>query len=67
MKQLPDNSIDLIFTSPPYEARKVYHTEDGDIGRLRGDAFIEALRPIMAECHRVLKPSGNFFLNFQGQ
>ena len=21
----------------------------------------------MSECHRVLKPSGNFFLNFQGQ
>ena len=67
MADLPDASVDLIFTSPPYEARKVYHTADGDIGRLRGDEFIAALKPIMSECHRVLKPSGNFFLNFQGQ
>ena len=67
MRELPEASIDLIFTSPPYEARKVYAAPDGDIGRLRGDAFLAALKPIMAECFRVLKPSGNFFLNFQGQ
>jgi site-specific DNA-methyltransferase (adenine-specific) len=67
MKDLPDNSVDLIFTSPPYEARKVYHTADGDIGRMRGDDFIDVLRPIMADCYRVLKPTGSFFLNFQGQ
>ena len=65
MADLPDASVDLIFTSPPYEARKVYHTADGDIGRLRGDEFIAALKPIMSECHRVLKPSGNFFLTFK--
>ena len=47
MADLPDASVDLIFTSPPYEARKVYHTADGDIGRLRGDEFIAALKPIM--------------------
>ena len=45
MADLPDASVDLIFTSPPYEARKVYHTADGDIGRLRGDEFIAALKP----------------------
>ena len=67
MKELPDNSVDLIFTSPPYESRKKYDTPDGDLGRLREGAFLDALKPILSECQRVLKPTGSFFLNFQGQ
>ena len=68
MGSLPDGSVDMIFTSPPYESRKRYGDADArDLGRLQGDAFVAALEPVLRECHRVLAPHGNLFINFQGQ
>jgi len=68
MDALPDASVDLIFTSPPYESRKRYGDDaSGDLGRLQGDAFLGALEPVLRECYRVLAPTGNLFINFQGQ
>lgn len=65
---LPDNSVDLIVTSPPYFALRSYR--DGDehySGQLGSEptpqAFLEALWAVMAECWRVLKPTGSVFVN----
>lgn len=60
--------MDLIVTSPPYFALRSYR--DGDehyAGQLGSEptpqAFLEALWAVMAECWRVLKPSGSCFIN----
>lgn len=65
---LPDNSVDLIVTSPPYFATRHYQ-DGGDLcsGQIGLEAtpamFLAALWEATAECRRVLKPSGSFFCN----
>jgi site-specific DNA-methyltransferase (adenine-specific)/site-specific DNA-methyltransferase (cytosine-N4-specific) len=60
LKQLPDNSIDLIFTSPPYadQRKKTY-------GGIHPDHYVNWFLPISAELLRVLKPTGTFILNIK--
>ena len=57
---IPDNSIDLIFTSPPYAERrkKTY-------GGVSADKYVEWFLPIASELKRILKPTGSFFLNIK--
>lgn len=60
LKHLPDNSIDLIVTSPPYaDQRKQTY------GGVRADQYVEWFLPIAAELLRVLKPTGTFVLNIK--
>lgn len=65
MAELPAGSIDLIFTSPPYEKLRHYSDSPEDLGNYRGEEFVARLRPVLEESFRVLKPAGNLFLNFQ--
>ncbi len=60
LKQLPDDSVDLIFTSPPYadQRKKTY-------GGIHPDEYVEWFLPISAELLRVLKPTGTFILNIK--
>lgn len=65
---LPDESVDLIVSSPPYFALRSYRDGDehyaGQIGsEPTPQAFLEALWAVMAECWRVLKPTGSCFIN----
>ena len=57
---LPDNSVDLIVTSPPYadQRKNIY-------GGIHPDRYVEWFLPISAELLRVLKPSGTFILNIK--
>lgn len=58
--KLPDNSVDLIFTSPPYaDSRK------NTYGGVSPDKYVEWFLPISAELLRVLKPTGTFVLNIK--
>lgn len=50
---LPDNSVHLILTSPPYNVGKAYETIT-DI-----ETYLSSLESIMGELHRVLSPSGS--------
>jgi hypothetical protein len=60
LKKLPDHSIDLIFTSPPYaDSRK------NTYGGVSPDRYVEWFLPISAELLRVLKPTGTFVLNIK--
>jgi len=60
LKQFPDNSIDLIFTSPPYaDKRKRFY------GSVRPDQYVDWFLPISEELHRVLKDNGSFILNIK--
>ena len=53
---VPDASIDLICTHPPY-ADIIQYSEDieADLSRLKVKDFLEAMKPVAAECYRVLK------------
>ena len=61
MKQIDDNSIDTIITSPPYWGLRDYKAE-GQIGQepLLNDYITKMLR-VTAECKRILKPTGTMF------
>ncbi|NOZ50620.1 MAG: site-specific DNA-methyltransferase [Chloroflexi bacterium] len=60
LKTLPDNSIDLIITSPPYADQR-----KNTYGGVHPHNYVEWFLPISAELLRVLKPSGTFILNIK--
>ncbi|MFL5752916.1 MAG: DNA-methyltransferase [Bacteroidia bacterium] len=60
LKELPDNSVDLIVTSPPYADQR-----KGTYGGIHQDKYVEWFLPISKELLRVLKPSGTFILNIK--
>lgn len=65
---LPDDSVDLIVTSPPYFALRSYQDGgehyDGQIGsEPTPGEFLDALLEVTAEWVRVLKPSGSLWVN----
>ncbi len=53
---IPDESIDLICTHPPY-ADIIKYSEDIPevLSRLKVKDFIEEMKPVAAECYRILK------------
>lgn len=57
---LPDNSVDLVVTSPPYaDARKkVYEGPPPD-------EYVEWFLPAATQLQRILKPTGTFILNIK--
>jgi DNA modification methylase len=60
---LPDESVDLVVTSPPYFGLRDYGVP-GQLGAEPTPAeFIKALIECTAEMVRVLKPSGSIFVN----
>ena len=62
LKKLPDNCIDIIFTSPPYNFGLDYDTNDDT---MNWDCYFKKLFDIFEECIRVLKYSGRFIINVQ--
>ncbi len=75
MEEIPDNSVDLIVTSPPYFNIKDYskdgyqiqsHSRNntkqlGDIDNYQ--FFIKELLKVWRECERVLRPNGKLVIN----
>lgn len=53
MKQIPDNSIQLIITSPPYNIGKKYEK------RIKLDIYLEQQKAVINECNRILKEQGS--------
>ncbi|WP_100480538.1 DNA-methyltransferase [Mycobacteroides abscessus] len=63
LRQLPDASVDCVISSPPYFRLRDYGA-DGQIGlEPRVDQWVNQLAAISAEVHRVLVPTGTFWLN----
>lgn len=60
IKQQPDNSVDLIITSPPYADIVNYGK---NISIKKPNEYVDWILPIFNEIQRVLKPSGSFILN----
>ena len=60
IKEQPDNSVDLIITSPPYADIVNYGK---NISIKKPNEYCDWLLPLFNEIQRVLKPSGSFILN----
>jgi site-specific DNA-methyltransferase (adenine-specific) len=60
LTSLPENSIDLIITSPPYA-----DSRSRTYGGIHPDKYVEWFLPISSELLRVLKPQGTFILNIK--
>ena len=61
---VPENSIALVVTSPPYFAGKEYEAVMGE-GHVPASyvEYLEMLRDVFAECWRVLEPGGRVAVN----
>jgi DNA modification methylase len=64
MKDVDDNSVALVVTSPPYFAGKAYET-DLEAGHIPSTylEYLAMLRDVFAECRRVLEPGGRMCVN----
>lgn len=75
MSELPDFSVDLIITSPPYFNIKDYskdgyqntshsQNQDCDLGSMDSfNEYINGLLDVWKECFRVLRPNGKLCIN----
>jgi len=64
MYDVPDGSVNLIITSPPYWTLKDYEVEGQiGIGSNSYDEYIDELNKVWAECIRVLSPDGKICIN----
>ena len=57
----PDDSIDLIMTSPPFGL-----VRKKDYGNVDAESYVDWFKPFAAIFHRVLKDSGSFVLDIGG-
>ena len=63
LRQLPDNQIDCVITSPPYWGLRDYGMQ-GQIGLEKSpEDYVEKMVEIFRQVRRVLKPSGTCWLN----
>lgn len=60
LKKIPDNTVDLIVTSPPYADQR-----KSTYGGIPHDKYVEWFLPISEQLLRVLKPTGTFILNIK--
>ena len=60
LKSLETDSIDLIFTSPPYADQR-----KNTYGGISIDQYVDWFLPISNELLRILKPTGTFILNIK--
>lgn len=60
LRDIPSESVDLVFTSPPYADSRT-----NTYGGIPPDGYVEWFLPIASELHRVLKPTGTFILNIK--
>ncbi|MGH8937444.1 MAG: DNA-methyltransferase [Acidimicrobiia bacterium] len=60
---LPDESLDLVITSPPYDQQGKYGNGEGYRRGWYEDLFLK----VTAEIYRALQPRGNFVLNYRSK
>ncbi len=60
LKEIEDDTVDLIFTSPPYADQR-----NNTYGGIHPDKYVEWFLPISKELLRVMKPTGTFALNIK--
>ena len=60
MSAVPDASVQLVITSPPYNVAKDYSDHDDN---LTLDQYVSLLNAVWQECYRVLVPGGRLCVN----
>jgi len=66
MEEIPDNSIHLMITSPPYFNAKLYSRVpiEGDLGNIHDfDEWLNEIKKVWKEVFRVLQPGRKAFIN----
>ncbi len=61
LKKIPKESVDLIFTDPPYNQRIPYVKKDFNDNQ-KPEAYLDWLKERLFEMHRVLKPEGSMYI-----
>jgi DNA modification methylase len=61
LAELPDDSIDLVMTSPPFALRR-----QKTYGNVEETEYVQWIKPFGKEVFRVLKESGSFVLDLGG-
>ena len=64
MEEIPDESVTLVVTSPPYWNVRNYGKEQIGFGQTY-EEYIAALNRVWTECLRVLQPNGKISINVQ--
>lgn len=63
LRELPDNSVDLVVTSPPYDRQPKY----GNGEKYRNDWYHGFFLKLTGEVYRILAPHGSFVLNYRSK
>ncbi|HEX7342624.1 MAG TPA: DNA methyltransferase [bacterium] len=69
LKNLPDESVDLIYIDPPFNSNRNYEVFWGDTREKRSfedrfgaaEHYVNWMTPRLVQLYRVLKPSGSFY------
>jgi len=61
MRELPDDCIDLVVTSPPFALKR-----KKEYGNVDADTYADWFMPFAYEIYRVLKPTGSFVVDLGG-
>lgn len=61
MEEIPDNSVEMIVTSPPYNADWAYGSHDDQMDYQ--NEYLPMLANVFKECWRVLVPGGRLIVN----
>lgn len=61
MKKIPSDSVDLVFTSPPFAL-----TRQKEYGNEPSERYLAWFMPFCEEIKRILKPEGSFVLDIGG-
>ena len=71
LRELPEESIDLIITSPPYNLGKYHHTRGKNTNTYFDNMPEEEYQSwqieVLNECFRVLKPNGSIMYNHKNR
>ena len=59
MKNIPDESVDLVVTDPPFNIGKNYNSYKD---KMKKDEYIKWCEKWLTECIRILKPHGSLYL-----
>ena len=72
LRQLPGDSVDLIYLDPPFFSNRFYEVIWGDEAEVRSfedrweggiNVYVAWMRERVVEMHRVLKPTGSIYLH----
>jgi SAM-dependent methyltransferase len=63
LRDMPDDSVDLVVTSPPYDGQSKY----GNGERYEREWYSGFFLDVTKEIYRVLRPHGSFVLNYRSK